>query len=528
MEMSISNVNSNEKDSMKDRESADEMKNRLKKQIEKLKFIILQMEWSSDIVKFGKTKPAYESNIPDAPIDKDIYRVPNINIKLQSELYRYSGLYCVEFLHEQYIFKLSPLNRYDKKNTFAVQILNKKNVGTLGKWIMPMSVDLDDLISEFPISKLKNVPRFVRTCKHYIDCYMIRCQQFNALKDSVCEIQNCTLHTNLGYTCINLELTDVHDANNNVYINIILYLMYNIDEARPQKIEVDSKTGDELDISTKKQLKSSLKCFKMFDLETAFHKMLIKEPFTWSRKNEEDSPLETNHLSSSDEGGYLQNFSFVRKKRLRLRKRQKKSEIKLKGTKQRSVYDFPESSKSNNQSVSRENKEPVKNLNQHSTRHRDTDATKSTRKIQEKKLPKLKQTNLRFQVDNNSKLRTDNSIITSRATAIEKKTRIAELREPLTSTPIHENQPSTSRFVSVMSLDNISDIPQNEDNSYDTKTKTNTDVPKQTESLSKDQSGNNVPAKMLKSGMKRNAKSSIRSKPITKKKDVFRKKVKKT
>ena len=521
--MPISNVNSNEKDSKEDR---DEMKSRLKNQIKELKSIILQMEWSLNLVKFGNTKLAYDLNVPGSLINKDIYQVPNINIKLQSELYRYSGLYCVEISHKQYIFNFSPLNRYDKGNTFAVQILNKKNVGTLGKWIMPMSVDLNDLISEFPISKLKNIPRFVRTCKHYINCYMIRCQQFNALKDSICQIQDCTLQTNLGYTCINLELTGVHDVNNNVYINIILYLMYNINEARPHKIEVDSKTGDELNITTKKQLKTSLKCFKMFDLETAFHKMLIKKPFTWSRDNNEDSPVETNRFSCSEEEGYLKNFSFIRKKRLRLRKRQKKSQIKLNGTKQRSVYDFPESSESDNQSVSQDNEEPVKNLNRHSTRHRDTDATKSTRKIQEIKLQKLKQTKLRFPVDNNSELHMDNSI-TSRATTIEKKTRIALLLKPLTSTPIHENHPSTSRLVSVMSLENISDIPANKDNSYNTKTKTNTDVPKQTESSSKDQSGNKVPAEMLKSGMKRNAKSSIRSKPITKK-NVSRKKVKKT
>ena len=292
--------------------------------------------------------------------------------------------------------------------------------------------------------------------------------------------------------------------------------MYNIDEARPQKIEVDSKTGDELNISTKKQLKASLKCFKMFDLETAFHKMLIKKPFTWSREDEEDSPLETNCLSCSEEEGYLENFSFVQKKRLKLRKRQKKSEIELNGTKRRSVYDFPESSESNNQSVSQENKEPVKNLRS------------MRKKIQEIKLQKLKQTKLRFLVDNNSELRTDNSIVTSRAMAIEKKTRIAELHEPFASTPIHENHPSTSRLVSVMSLDNISDIPANEDSSNDTKTKTNADVPKQTESLSKDQLGDKVTAEMLKSGMKRNAKSLIRSKSIIKKKNISRKKVKKT
>lgn len=70
--------------------------------------------------------------------------------------------------------------------------------------------------------------------------------------------------------------------------------MYNIDEVRPQKIEVDSETGQELNISTKKQLKTSLRCFKKFDLETAFDKMLNEKPFTWSREDEEDSPLETN------------------------------------------------------------------------------------------------------------------------------------------------------------------------------------------------------------------------------------------
>ena len=524
-EMHISNVNSNKKDSEKDR---DEMKRRLMKQIKELKSIILEMEWSSDIVKFGKTKPAYDSNIPEAPINKDIYKVSNTNVKLQSELYRYSGLYCVESSNEQHIFNFSPLNKYDKENTFAVQILNKQNVGTLGKWIMPMSVDLDDLISEFSISNLKNVPRFVRTCKHYIDCYIIRRQQFNALKDSTCQIRNCTLQTNLGYTCINLELTGVYDADNDLYINIILYLMYNIDETIPRKIEVDSKTEQELNMSTKKQLKTSLKCFKQFDLETAFAKMLTEKPFTWSREDEEDSPVEANRLSCSEEEGYLQSFSIVRKKRFKLSESQRKSKRNRKGTEKRNVSDLSDSLESSDESVSRENKRPVKNLNRRSTRHRDTDATKSAPKIQEMKLPKLKQTKLKFQADNNSELHTDNNSITSIETAIVKKTRIANLRNPFTSTPIHKNHPSTSRLAAAISMDNISDIPANEDNSQSTQTKANADVPKQAESLSKDQPGNNVPAKMLKSGTEKNAKSSIRSKPTTKKKNVSRKKVKKT
>lgn len=82
--------------------------------------------------------------------------------------------------------------------------------------------------------------------------------------------------------------------NTDSYINIIIYLLYNISEARPHKIEVNSITQDELDQNIKKHLQKSLVCFKQFDLHKAFENMLNLEAFKWTKENAEDSPLEIN------------------------------------------------------------------------------------------------------------------------------------------------------------------------------------------------------------------------------------------
>lgn len=82
--------------------------------------------------------------------------------------------------------------------------------------------------------------------------------------------------------------------NTDSYINIIIYLLYNINEARPHKIEVNSTTQDELDQNVKKHLQKSLVCFKQFDLHKAFENMLNLEAFKWTKENAEDSPLEIN------------------------------------------------------------------------------------------------------------------------------------------------------------------------------------------------------------------------------------------
>lgn len=86
----------------------------------------------------------------------------------------------------------------------------------------------------------------------------------------------------------------VYNKNTDSYVAIIIYLLYKINETRPHKIEVDSVTKEELDKKTKIHLRSSLACFKQFDLHTAFEKMLNKGDFAWTKEDNEESPLNIN------------------------------------------------------------------------------------------------------------------------------------------------------------------------------------------------------------------------------------------
>lgn len=131
------------------------------------------------MLKFGNTKCIPRSKTSRDPRTDEI---PDVNIQLECQLYRYSGFHCVKFSKDEYVFNFSSLSKYDKGSVYAVQILNNQDVGALGSWIMPMSIDLKDLVSEIPISKLKNVPRFLKTCKHYVDCYIIRHEQYVKLQ----------------------------------------------------------------------------------------------------------------------------------------------------------------------------------------------------------------------------------------------------------------------------------------------------------------------------------------------------------
>lgn len=86
----------------------------------------------------------------------------------------------------------------------------------------------------------------------------------------------------------------VHNENTDSYITIIIYLLYNINETRPYKIEIDSVTENGLHKSFRNHLKSSLVYFKIFDLHTAFENILDMKAFTWAKEDNEDSPRDIN------------------------------------------------------------------------------------------------------------------------------------------------------------------------------------------------------------------------------------------
>lgn len=84
----------------------------------------------------------------------------------------------------------------------------------------------------------------------------------------------------------------VQGINDEERVHVTVYLVYDIIEVRPYKIEVDLISEDTSSIDTK-HLKRCFKVFKMLDLCTAFNDMFNETPFAWT-KEDEDTPIEMN------------------------------------------------------------------------------------------------------------------------------------------------------------------------------------------------------------------------------------------
>ncbi|XP_003395017.1 uncharacterized protein LOC100644010 [Bombus terrestris] len=505
----------NEKDSDENKSSIDELKSKLKNQIHQLKSIILQIECSLDILKFGNIKCVHSNITKCLKTDE----VQDINLQLESELYRYSGFHCVKFSKQEHVFNFSPLNKYDKNNVFAVQILNDQYKGILGKWVMPMGIDLHDVICDFPIHELKNVPHFLKICKQYIDCYFIRQEQYTTLMHNISHIKNCKLQTNLGYTQINLELMGVYNKNTDSYITIIIYLLYNINETRPYKIEIDSVTENGLHKEFKNHLESSLVCFKQFDLHTAFENILDMKVFAWAKEDNEDNSLDINSLSDLETEGFLDSFTLPQRKSLILqsKKQDVKKEQKKKLSKEKKFLNISSIYKADQSSVpSQSKKQRLQNIKQ-SVRQQDISVIKSIPNVNNSKQKKLKQTKLKVKsnLQNDSKLQNNVNTIFSDATVLKDKQINEQLNKPFTSTPICQNEQHSSNFNLSTNID-ISDIAS----------ENNLNVVG-TSKLKRDQFRNHTPVKLLQRKMRKKVKSLIQSKSQNSKHNVLHNRIKK-
>jgi len=111
-------------------------------------------------------------------------------------------------------------------------------------------------------------------------------------------MEHYVLQSNAGYTQIRLELYGVRDNEMDKYINLIIYLMYHSDKARPHKIEVDTTDKNKLNDDLKRKLKKNLKEFKISELQTAFDKVLTEDNpiFTWIRTSDNDNSLDISVL----------------------------------------------------------------------------------------------------------------------------------------------------------------------------------------------------------------------------------------
>ncbi|XP_012147434.1 uncharacterized protein LOC100876775 [Megachile rotundata] len=508
----IQNIINSENDCEANNESASELKNKLKKQTEQLKSIIYEMECSLGVTRFSNANCIIDSQTPKSTTSG---KIPNVDIKLKSELYKYSGFYCTKCTKHEYVFHFSSSNHYDKKNNFGVQLFKKRDKVTLGKWVMPMPINLSALMSELSINHVAHVPNFLKKCKYYIDCYFIRHKQFSVLMDTVSRIKNCKLQSNDGCTQVILELLGVHDKPNDEYMHIILYLIYHIDTIKPYKIIVDSK--ETLSPTSKKYLKASVNCFKQFDLHIAFEKILKKEPFVWSREEDEDSPLDMNNSWDSSSEGYLTGLLSSNEKSLELSKRKRKIKKKEKTIKRKKTLNpsySASTSIANANSISfqkeaeeeeEKEEEEFKNGKTHSLSKRDSNVTELTPPVNKLNQKKLKQRKLVF---NNDKLYLSkkNDVASSEITPTKKKMVHKIKNKPVTSTPVHRNRLSTNLPTS--SSTDISDITVNQDNLQNMENNINIKSPKSSKLKKGKQSQNNMPTKLLRDRIKKNIKSS--------------------
>lgn len=147
-------------------------------EIQELKSIIKQYEWNLQTLRFKDVEERLSRN----PKASSNFGKTNVEFDLQNNLYRFAGFHCVKFRRDEFVFNFTSTNEKQKDNTYAVQIFIKDGKGKLGKWIMPMSIDMNYMLSKMSIDELKNLTSFIKNCKHNVDCYSTRKEQFLSLK----------------------------------------------------------------------------------------------------------------------------------------------------------------------------------------------------------------------------------------------------------------------------------------------------------------------------------------------------------
>lgn len=113
-------------------------------------------------------------------------------------------------------------------------------------------------------------------------------------------MKHCKLYSNTGYTQINLEMYNVNDIKQDTGLDLIIYIIYHSDEARPYIIDIDTINQNKLSSDRKQRLKVYLKQFKMLDLKTAFDQMLAdNSEFAFIETDDNDCLLELNVCHSN-------------------------------------------------------------------------------------------------------------------------------------------------------------------------------------------------------------------------------------
>lgn len=95
-----------------------------------------------------------------------------------------TGMRCTKLEQKSsFVFDMCSKENVMENDSYMVEILiNNEGHAKLNNSVLPISVDVKKILSQYPIDNMNNVKHFLNKCKHYVDCYNSRVKQFKNLQ----------------------------------------------------------------------------------------------------------------------------------------------------------------------------------------------------------------------------------------------------------------------------------------------------------------------------------------------------------
>ncbi|XP_066601220.1 uncharacterized protein DDB_G0286299-like [Prorops nasuta] len=236
--------------------------------------------------------------------------IPDPRIECQQELALFTGIACTEY-GKDIVLQFPIARNIAKERCFILHITKINKTLNLQRYIMPPSFELDDILSECSIDKLKE---FAKLCKNHIDCYIDRQRQYNELKEYTDNMENCNVSTNDAYTLITLEFGNIVDEESTTTYNVVLNLHYPRSGTRPAALEPHPPMFmTQFHDDTQENLLKYFKNFKIQSLKEALENLdgIKRSGIIWESLHE-NSDVSLIDLINDNEAGSKKN---VRRKK---------------------------------------------------------------------------------------------------------------------------------------------------------------------------------------------------------------------
>ncbi|XP_066596991.1 uncharacterized protein [Prorops nasuta] len=177
-------------------------------------------------------------------------RILNKATEIQVELFHYTGLSCKKFTDSDIVFEFNCNNE-----TFVIEIIKTKETWKIDKWVMPPSIDMKQLISQYALNEFTSLPTFIKHLKFHIECYKEHSTNFKKLQNFTENLSNFKCRTNIGLTQITLEFFQVYSMEEDLNIDINVHLIYKSKGSIPKEIQIESVLSKKLSDTTEKKTK---------------------------------------------------------------------------------------------------------------------------------------------------------------------------------------------------------------------------------------------------------------------------------